>query len=1360
MGKIFISHSSVNNAEALAIDDWLHEQGWADTFLDLDPRRGLVAGERWQAALKSAAESCELILIVISPDWAASRWCLAEFLLAKQMNKQIVGVVVQPTPYDTLPPELTAEWQLVDLTQGKMGWSKTIEPPRLPDAKEIAFSENGLARLGAGLQKAGLDPSHFPWPPAHDLGRAPYRGLLPLDADDAGIFFGRDGMIVLTLDGLRGLRARAAPRFATVLGASGAGKSSFLRAGLLPRLSRDSAHFHVLPIVRPERAALTGEHGLAAALIAALAARGITKNRAEVRNAVLGGVEAVSALLKQIAVPVGDAPDVPATLVLSVDQAEELLEPGDAAAEAGPFLQLLADLSRRDEPPLMVVFTIRSDNYGRLQDRVELEGTKPHHLIDLSPMPAGSYGDVIRGPARRLAAAGKSLELDEPLVDALLEDIHQGGGKDALPLLAFTLERLFHDYGSDGDLKLSEYDDLGRIRGAIEAAIAQALKAADGISAIPADRAARLALLRRGLIPWLAGIDPDTRAPRRRVARFSEVPEEARPLMQLMVEQRLLSTDKDEATGETTIEPAHEALLRQWGALDGWLVEDSADLAQLEAVRRAATDWAANAKAAEFLIHKGSRLGAAEAAADQDKFEAYLNSTDREYLRGARDAENATVRAAMAARLRTMVAAAVVGAVLIIGGVVGYFVWSSGQAAKVQAEVNFLIAQSEAALRAGKPEEGAKAALAAYELAPSTASRTAALSAAMAVPPNSLGIRSSPGLVIDARWVAESLITLAADGSVVTDNASNGTRTTAKVPADTQPVGLLPTGASVQVVYADGGVFNLDGSVAMAAPPDGFFGQAGTLRSSADGKVFGITGLIGDALLRDCRSLPCIDRVLVPPATIGSGSAGAMAISPNGDGVAVSWNPGNLAIYRSIADEPMTLALANLAPGMVTALDWSTAGKLLIVTSEGNVTLLDLTGADATVQSMGKSIAAAWSPAASVYALGCDDHTICLYDDQGLLVDALTGHKGSIGLIRWSADGTHLASIAPGEPLRLWSAQSDRQVAWGRSVTTHNALTALAIDHAHNRTLAGDEIGPVWTWEADGAPVSYRSGTDDIARVASLALLPDGKFAAVHENRNVAFYTPGKADPDRLIGIDNASFSRIAALTGDIRAAVPLTDGRIITFSGDDLRQSEVAPDSMKLTPWGIAAARAPNEAFISYSDGSIRRRNLGTGAEGVTVFDASKSICGETPTTDNNGAKSLDVSDDGKWLVATRTDAKVIVHNLADPDKPVCMDLLAPDSKTVAFSPDSSLLAILSATDRLYVFDLEQPGSAIILGAAAVPDNSPLAIAAGPARTTSWLDWVDDRTLAIATTAGAVEMINLDPASWRARVDSLIVAQ
>ncbi len=393
------------------------------------------------------------------------------------------------------------------------------------------------------------------------------------------------------------------------------------------------------------------------------------------------------------------APEPP-TLVVAIDQAEELLAADNA--EAGPFLTLLADLGRRDDPPIMMIFTVRSDSFDQLQSRPELAATQPHKLVDLPPIPAGSFGDIIRGPARRVSAAGRKLSVDETLVDALLSDIEAGGTKDALPLLAFTLERLYTDYGADGDLQLSEYEKLGRIRGAIEAAVEQALAKADSNSAIPRDRAARLALLRRGLIPWLAGIDPNTGSPRRRVARLAEVPAEALPLIELMVAQRLLATDIDSATKERTIEPAHEALLRQWGALDSWLVEDSADLATIEALRRAASEWDANARASEFVVHKGARLATAEQLAAEERFATYLTSIDRAYLGAARELENAIVRKARAARARLAVAASIVGVVLVAGATAGYFIWSAGEAAKTQSAVNFEIARAEAALRDGR----------------------------------------------------------------------------------------------------------------------------------------------------------------------------------------------------------------------------------------------------------------------------------------------------------------------------------------------------------------------------------------------------------------------------------------------------------------------------------------------------------------------------------------------------------------------------------------------------------------------------------------------------------------------------------
>jgi TIR domain len=84
-------------------------------FLDLNPERGLKAGQRWQDALKKTAERCEVVLFLISPAWAASKWCLAEFLVAKQIGKPILGVIVAPTPSLEIPIEMMADWQLVDL---------------------------------------------------------------------------------------------------------------------------------------------------------------------------------------------------------------------------------------------------------------------------------------------------------------------------------------------------------------------------------------------------------------------------------------------------------------------------------------------------------------------------------------------------------------------------------------------------------------------------------------------------------------------------------------------------------------------------------------------------------------------------------------------------------------------------------------------------------------------------------------------------------------------------------------------------------------------------------------------------------------------------------------------------------------------------------------------------------------------------------------------------------------------------------------------------------------------------------------------------------------------------------------------
>ena len=150
----------------------------------------------------------------------------------------------------------------------------------------------------------------------------------------------------------------------------------------------------------------------------------------------------------------------------------------EAQEEAPPFLALLRDLLTDYAPAIIAVFAIRSDKYEELQVAKELDSLQ-QHTFSLPPMPKGSYAEVIKGPARRLEGTPRALDIEDTLVDAVLADIEAGGAKDALPLLAFTLERLYVEYHSGGSLKLAHYDALGRVKGSIEAAVVRALKAAD-----------------------------------------------------------------------------------------------------------------------------------------------------------------------------------------------------------------------------------------------------------------------------------------------------------------------------------------------------------------------------------------------------------------------------------------------------------------------------------------------------------------------------------------------------------------------------------------------------------------------------------------------------------------------------------------------------------------------------------------------------------------------------------------------------------------------------------------------------------------------------------------------------------------
>jgi hypothetical protein len=386
-------------------------------FLDLDPERGLKAGERWEEALRDAADRCQAVIFLLSHAWLRSEWCRDEFRLARHLRKRLFGVLIEDIPTSDLPAMLTREWQVVSITSAGDVKAFSITPPASSEPVEIAFSAEGLRRLRLGLFSAGLDARSFAWPPANDADRPPYRGLRPLEAEDAGIFFGRDGPIVEALDKLRGLRESTPPRLLVILGASGAGKSSFLRAGLFPRLNRDDRNFLPLPIIRPERAAVSGETGLFAALESAFAAAHIKIPLADLRVVINAGAAKLKPLLQTLAEKVtpmiADAgvKSKPPTLILLIDQGEELFL-AEAQNEVKPFLSLLGDLLEDDAPAIAAVFTIRSDNYERLQLAEGLEGVRqetfslPPHAKRLLRRGGQGTGAAAGGNAARVRRRG------------------------------------------------------------------------------------------------------------------------------------------------------------------------------------------------------------------------------------------------------------------------------------------------------------------------------------------------------------------------------------------------------------------------------------------------------------------------------------------------------------------------------------------------------------------------------------------------------------------------------------------------------------------------------------------------------------------------------------------------------------------------------------------------------------------------------------------------------------------------------------------------------------------------------------------------------------------------------------------
>jgi len=419
VAQLFVSHSSADNALAATVKDCLADLGYESVFLDFDPTGGLVPGQAWRDQLFTNLDACDAVVFITTPKSNASQWCHSELALTRWLRKPILALLVDGCAAHPLTADL----------QGLKVTSDAIDSERVRSA----------------LTALGLD-QEARW----DASRSPYPGLRAFDESYAAVFFGRDRQI----DQLRQLvnppsRTREGA-IIPVLGPSGSGKSSLVRAGLVPAL-RITPDWVITDPWTPSDVPLA-EMSLALAHAAKLNGVDLDADHCQALLTRPGGMADYVRQLREAGQGSADT-----KVLVVVDQAEELVTM-TPAAERQAFLEALTT-SCTAPSPLRVVMTARTDMW----DRVAAETGRfamavAPTVLHVPPLSRSDLAEVISEPARR-----SHLTLEDGLVQRLVDDTGSG---DALPLLAFTLARLTAD-ARDDRLTHAEYDAIGGVKGAI-----------------------------------------------------------------------------------------------------------------------------------------------------------------------------------------------------------------------------------------------------------------------------------------------------------------------------------------------------------------------------------------------------------------------------------------------------------------------------------------------------------------------------------------------------------------------------------------------------------------------------------------------------------------------------------------------------------------------------------------------------------------------------------------------------------------------------------------------------------------------------------------------------------------------------
>jgi WD40 repeat protein len=1016
--------------------------------------------------------------------------------------------------------------------------------------------------------------------------RCPYQGLAPFQPEQAEWFFGRSRLVE------RLLRQIGRQSLIGVFGASGSGKSSLLRAGLLGAIAADA---HLARRWRVLLMTPTG-HPLDALSeqLTKLSGRDVQLVREELATepgaldiAIRGALAA-------------GPPD--ARVLLVVDQFEELFTLCADDAERGRFIDALLDASRGEDRRGTVVIGLRADflaHFTQLPGLADALADDAQVLV--GPVTAADLREIVTRPA---AQVGMGVEPD--LLTTILADA--AGEPGALPLVSHVLLESWHRR-SGATLTLAAYHASGGVRGAI-AQTAERVHAEFG----PLERqAARRVFLR--LTALGQGTD-DTRRPISRI-ELDGVADEAviGAVLDRLAETRLI------VLGDGTVEVAHEALIRGWPRLHRWLTDDRADLFIHRRLTDAAHTWASLRRDAGAL-YRGAQLLAARAWAEDHP--ADLNQLETSFLRASKAlaaAEDDRARRHNRLLKRLVAVVSVLLVVVVLAG--GQAVGQRQDARRQQrAALSGELALRARSLLATDPDLAGLLAIEAHRLRPDAATLGSVLSAAAAPRSRALNV-GGPSIYSVAFSPDHSLLAAAAgDGTIGLWDPAGGRRI-ATLTGHTGRVANVAFAAGGKVLVSLGldGTAGTNGSIIVwdtrTRQQTARFAEqnAGSaLAVSADGARLAVA-LSADVALYDLRtgSRTLLRGHRSPVTSLTFSHDGGLLVSADEQEQPIVWDvaaagpvarlqaDGVVSVFfgssgRILAgsadshgvylwnldgDRVDPLPPLPLSGRYAWAISAPAGGRLAVADENGTITVWDLDRREPvqTYQDRGRTetVAVALSedgamlasagfngtivvhdmrdaafggltarvqdvrvsPDGGTVASAHDDGTVRLWDRDGRWIATLAGHPDQVEAIAFSPDGRRIAAVTRNNIVTVWDVERRRHAMEPFESRGTAASTDVAFDPS-GRLVATAALRP-YVWNVQDAPTDMTPKYPSRI-VTSLVFTPDGRRlvgASVGGYLNVWDVATGEL------------LQRINTQQGAIQDVAVSADGSLLATAGD-----------------------------------------------------------------------------------------------------------------------------------------------------------------------------------------------------------------